>query len=239
MRKADSGYAMAALLVMLAVMSIMLTVALPSWRQMVKREKEAELVFRGQQYARAIALFQRKYANALPPSVDVLVEQRFLRKKYKDPITGEDFQPIPASSLGLTPTSPQAASTPGALASPVQPQTPRPGASPLTPLTGSSPSPSGLSPVGGGGIAGVASKSKEESIRIYNGRQRYNEWHFTYLQFAPRPGVGPGAPGVRPGGTPLAPGQRGMPLTPGPGGTPLLPPTPNLPSTPQRGRGGA
>ena len=213
-RSFDDGYAMAALLVMLAVMSIMLTVALPSWRQMVKREKEAELVFRGQQYARAIALFQRKYANALPPSIDVLVEQRFLRKKYKDPITGDDFQPIPATSLALTPTSPQAASTPGAAATPVQPQVPS--SRSTTP-----------GPGGGGGIAGVASKSKDESIRIFNGRQHYNEWHFTYLAFAPRPGAGPGVPGgVRPGGaTPVVPGQRGLPLTP------------NLPTTPGRGRG--
>ena len=36
--------------------------------------------FAGEQYARAIALFQRKYANALPPSIDVLVNERFLRR---------------------------------------------------------------------------------------------------------------------------------------------------------------
>src|SRR5690606_5147816 len=36
-----------------------------------------------------------KYANAFPPSIDVLVEQKFLRKKYKDPITDEDFLLIP------------------------------------------------------------------------------------------------------------------------------------------------
>ena len=42
------GYAMVALLVALSVMSIMLTVALPTWRQMVQREKEVELVFRGE-----------------------------------------------------------------------------------------------------------------------------------------------------------------------------------------------
>ena len=35
------GYAMAALLVGLAVMAILLSVAMPTWRQMVQREKEA------------------------------------------------------------------------------------------------------------------------------------------------------------------------------------------------------
>jgi len=62
------GYAMAALLVALAVMAILLSVAMPTWRQMVQREKEAELVFRGQQYARAIGLFQRKYAATFRPT---------------------------------------------------------------------------------------------------------------------------------------------------------------------------
>ena len=42
------GYAMAALLVAIGVMSVMLTVALPAWRQATKRGKEAELIFRGE-----------------------------------------------------------------------------------------------------------------------------------------------------------------------------------------------
>src|SRR5687767_14014546 len=72
---------------------------------MAKREKEAELVFRGNQYARAIGLFQRKFANTPPPTIDVLVEQRFLRKKYKDPITNDDFQPLYANQA-MTPIGP-------------------------------------------------------------------------------------------------------------------------------------
>jgi type II secretory pathway pseudopilin PulG len=90
----DGGYAMAVLLVVMGVMAVMLTVVMPVWKQMGQREKEAELVFRGEQYARAIGLFQKKYANAFPPNLDVLVEQKFLRKKYKDPITNSDFVPL-------------------------------------------------------------------------------------------------------------------------------------------------
>ncbi len=41
---------------------------------MATREKEAELIFRGNQYARAIGLFQRKFANTSPPTIDVLVD---------------------------------------------------------------------------------------------------------------------------------------------------------------------
>src|SRR6516225_5350306 len=94
----QSGYAMAALLVAMTIMAIMFTVAMPVWKQASTREKEEELVFRGKQYVHAIGLFQRKFANAYPPNIDVLVDQRFLRKKYKDPITNDDFQIIPAGT---------------------------------------------------------------------------------------------------------------------------------------------
>lgn len=33
---------------------------------------------------------------------------------------------------------------------------------------------------GGGGIAGVASKSEEEGIKLYNERSKYKEWEFLY-----------------------------------------------------------
>ena len=102
---------MAALIIGIAIMAIMLTVVMPVWKQMVQREKEEELVFRGEQIAHSIGMFQRKFANAYPPSLDVLVEQKFLRKKYKDPITNQDFVP-------LTQAQGQAAGAPGATATP-------------------------------------------------------------------------------------------------------------------------
>ena len=96
-RTSDEGYALAALLVAIAVMAVMMTAAIPVWSTNAKREKEAELIFRGEQYARAIGLYQRKTGpGTLPPSIDFLVEQKFLRKKYKDPITKDDFQVLSA-----------------------------------------------------------------------------------------------------------------------------------------------
>ena len=85
---------MAALLTAMSITAIALAAALPAWQQMMQRENEEELVFRGEQYSHAIALFQRKFANSAPPNIDVLVDQRFLRKKYKDPITNDDSVPI-------------------------------------------------------------------------------------------------------------------------------------------------
>lgn len=87
----DRGYILVALLVGIAIAAVWMSAALPSWRQQAIREKESELAFRGEQYARAIYLYQQKMNQATPASVDDLVSQRVLRKKWKDPITGDDF----------------------------------------------------------------------------------------------------------------------------------------------------
>jgi type II secretory pathway pseudopilin PulG len=211
-RRLEKGHAMAALLVAMSVMSILATAAMPVWRQMAQREKEAELIFRGQQYARAIGLFQRRAGPGVnPPNLDVLVEQRFLRKKYKDPITGEDFLPISAAS--------QAAATPGG--QPGGGAAASRGQIGRAPATGRG-SQGGSGPVGGaqGGIVGVASKSTQKSIRIYNGRNYYNEWAFVFVpQVQAAGGAGAqrgrgergGPQGQQPSGArgPTAIGQRG------------------------------
>jgi type II secretory pathway pseudopilin PulG len=185
---------MAVLLVSMSVMAIMITVAMPTWKQMSRREKEAELVFRGEQYARAIQLFQSKAGpGTLPPSVDLLVEQRFLRKKFKDPIANDDFAPIvqlPGAAAGAAGGGRGAAQP--AAAQP-QPAVAR-GAAPAGAQVGATP---GGTPTGG--IMGFTSKSKEQSIRLYKGRNHYNEWQFM-------PAARVAAPGA---GNPAAPGQRG------------------------------
>jgi len=212
---------MAVLLVALSVMAVLLAVAMPVWKQLAQREKEQELIFRGQQYARAIGLFQRKYANTPPPTLDVLVQEHFLRKKYKDPITNDDFVPIPAAQAGTA-----APGTPGAAPA----GRGGPGGQPIAGGAGQ--------PISGGigitaargGIIGVTSASTAQSIRIYNGATRYNQWRFVYTATTATPGGGvPGAavPGQRGGGLPGAPGTavpgqrgdgRGQPGAPGPGG---------------------
>jgi type II secretory pathway pseudopilin PulG len=90
----DAGFVMVALLVAMAVTAVWMGALLPAWRQQMQREKEAELIFRGESIARAIYLYRQKNGQNLPPSLDTLVSQRFLRKKYIDPITGKDFLPV-------------------------------------------------------------------------------------------------------------------------------------------------
>ena len=236
----EGGYALAVLLVSIAVMGILMSMAMPVWKTAIQREREEELIFRGEQYARAVGLFQRKAAGAFPPSVDLLVEQRFLRRKYKDPIVNGDFQVLYANSaaqpgqrpgIGTQPGTPQPGSVPG-----------RPGADAAFP----GPSQSafgGSSTLAGprGGMVGVVSKSTDKSFRLYKGRGRYNEWQFVYTAVATGAGV-PGGPGR--GGSPR-PGQPapGMPGQMGPGGNrpgstpfpgrPPQGPIPQRPSLPQ------
>jgi type II secretory pathway pseudopilin PulG len=212
----QAGYAMAALLVAIAVLTIMLSVAMPVWRHEMQREREAELVFRGEQYVRAIDLFQRKYAGALPPTIDLLVTERFLRKKYKDPMAEDGEFRIIAAGAQQQPGAPQ----PGGPDSPGQ--QPRLGATVPPPMPSLNQQGQqgrlGQPPVGAG-IIGVASKSKEKSIRIYKGRTKYDEWQFIFANVGARPGA-PGQqnlPGMRPGFPRPGQGRPGMPGQPGTG----------------------
>ena len=68
-------------------MLVLLSAAAPSWRYLVRNDKEEELLFRGGEIADAIARYQRRNGNALPASLDVLVKRHYLRRAYKDPMT--------------------------------------------------------------------------------------------------------------------------------------------------------
>ena len=207
---------MAALLVALAVTAVLMSVALPVWRHDMQREKEEELVFRGQQYVRAIRLFNRK-TNALPTRVDDLVQGHYLRKKYKDPITNGDFDLI--SATNPNPAGQAGTSLPGGRGT-TQAISGGPPAS--TGQLGANSESSANSSSNGtvaGGMLGVRSKSTNESIRLYLNRNHYNEWMFIYQ--------GLGAGGGR-GGIPVGPG--GIPGRGGPGG--------RGPIGPDGGRGG-
>ena len=208
--RAQDGYAMAALLVGMAIMAVFLSMALPAWKTQAQREKEDELVFRGNQYARAIVLFQRKYANTFPPNVDILLNERYLRKKYKDPITDGDFQVLYANQqqgAGQVSAGTQAGAAGTATNGTIQTQGQQ--TRPPSQQVGF-----GGAPVGPqGGIIGVASRSTAESIRIFNGHSHYNEWVFLAQQATNRAGAPNGSQtptgGVNlPGG---APGRVGGP----------------------------
>ncbi len=81
-----------AALVLVAMIFIALAVAAPKIAVELQRDKEDELMHRGLQYARAIRLYYKKFGR-YPASIDQLEktnEIRFLRKRYRDPVTGKD-----------------------------------------------------------------------------------------------------------------------------------------------------
>ncbi len=195
-RSQEAGYTLLALLASVAIAMVLMAVAAPSWEYLVKDSNEEELLFRGKQIADAIQRYQRKNGNVLPPSLEVLVQGKYLRKAYKDPMTrsgkwrfvrpGEAINAPPVAAPG--PTAPTT--------------TTRPGAPPT---------------VGGtiGLIQGVASTSEEKSLRVVNGRTKYNEWVFLPGQAlvigrAPGPVAVPGG-GVYPGGRPASPSPAPTP----------------------------
>src|SRR5437762_10236869 len=98
----DAGFSLAALIFIATAVSILLSAAYPAYQMQAKRQTEEELIFRGEEYARAIQKFYRKF-GVYPPSIDALVQTngiRFLRRVYKDPITGKDFRTISIDANG-------------------------------------------------------------------------------------------------------------------------------------------
>lgn len=194
----ERGFLMVALLVGMAVAAVYMTAALPAWRQQAQREKEQELIFRGRQYARAIMLYQEKNRNVNPPDIDILVSQHFLRRKWKDPVTGEDFVP-----QGIGVAQPGSGSQPGT--SGTQNQGRQGGAQPLN----------NQNP----GVSGVRSKSTATSIKIYENQQQYNLWPFDPFNERRLSGrTPPQQPGQQPGR-----GNPGIGSTDGRGGPPSGP----------------
>jgi type II secretory pathway pseudopilin PulG len=76
-------------MLVMTLMLITLSIAIPRIAQQIKREKEEELLHRGREYAVAIKRFYHKNGT-YPVSIEQLEStnnQRFLRKRYRDPMT--------------------------------------------------------------------------------------------------------------------------------------------------------
>ena len=91
------------LLVMLAVvlLGISVTVAAKQWKAVVQREKEADLLARGIEIQTALAVYsaQQKKGRVVPGEIYPLTLEELtkqpkpaLRKAYKDPITGDNWE---------------------------------------------------------------------------------------------------------------------------------------------------
>jgi type II secretory pathway pseudopilin PulG len=121
----QEGYFLLVLTLFIALMVIGFLSVAPDLKQQIKRQQEEELVHRGTQYARAIRRYVRKFGR-YPVKLEDLENTnnlRFLRRRYKDPITGDDFRLIHVGeaktlrNVGGGPGTPAAAPT-GATAQP-------------------------------------------------------------------------------------------------------------------------
>ncbi len=103
----EQGYVMLIAIFLTALLVIALAVAVPNMARSIQRDRDLETFHRGMQYRRAIQLYYRKF-HAYPPNVEALVNTNdihFLRKKYIDPMTGQDdWKPI-AFGQNKTPTA--------------------------------------------------------------------------------------------------------------------------------------
>ncbi|MGA2207346.1 MAG: hypothetical protein ABSG10_11520 [Terracidiphilus sp.] len=93
----EQGYVMLIAIFFMALLVISIAVAVPKIAKSIQRDRDLETWQRGMQYRHAIRLYYRKF-NAYPPNIDALIDTndiRYLRKRYKDPITGQDdWKPI-------------------------------------------------------------------------------------------------------------------------------------------------
>jgi len=223
-RRSEHGYIMLTLLLAMALIVIFAAVIVPSITFEIKRDREEEMIHRGAQYSRAIRAYYKKFGR-YPTKIEDLENsnnQRFLRKRYKDPLNCKngkcaDFKllhfgevqmalsgiaggTIPGANPAATPGGLNGGPT-GALDQNQQPTGAPPGSDPSQPgaqaspngagdATGTTPpaigsGSSGSNQLGsgqiiGGPIIGVASVSKDPTIREFNHKKKYKDWVFVY-----------------------------------------------------------
>src|SRR5579864_3213271 len=93
-RNRRQGYVLLAIILILALIVIAAAAAAPDIALSIRRERERELINRGTQYMRAIQHYYKKFGR-YPVRIEDLENtsnMRFLRRRYKDPITGKDFR---------------------------------------------------------------------------------------------------------------------------------------------------
>jgi type II secretory pathway pseudopilin PulG len=92
-RRKESGYALILVMFFLALLVLSMAAAAPTVLSNVRREREAEMVWRGKQYTRGVRMYYLKM-NRFPTSLDDLTKPktgiRFMRQAYKDPMNQVD-----------------------------------------------------------------------------------------------------------------------------------------------------
>lgn len=199
------GALIVALMAGIAIVMILSTVAAQSWGDIMRRDNEAEMMFRAQDIVRALKRFQADKGK-LPVEFKELMEpgqkgQYFLRRLWKDPLVkGGKWQFVYASPGGglFDPTVPSAGGPP-------HPNDPG-GLQPFGGLDDGKKDDGkkhdekkddetkagGLNPDGsfdptGLPIAGVKTRCTDRPFRRYREQTEYNQWVFSVFDLDPHP----------------------------------------------------
>jgi type II secretory pathway pseudopilin PulG len=106
-RRSEQGYILLMLMLFITLLAIAAAAVAPSIAFRVKRDREEELIHRGTQYSRAIRRYVKK-TGRYPSRLEELENTnniRFLRKRYKDPVTGKDFKLLHVGEVQMTSTA--------------------------------------------------------------------------------------------------------------------------------------
>jgi type II secretory pathway pseudopilin PulG len=158
------GYALIMLMIVVFALAVGVLVALPIWQTQVQRENEQELIFRARQYVEAVRLYQLKYPGSFPQSLEELVDERCIRRLYKDPMTKDGRWNV-VLQTGETEVAEEGAAPQKVL---VAPQ-------------------SALSSIDLPVILGVVSVSTRKSVLVYHKQTSYDKWLFYYGQDPDKP----------------------------------------------------
>ena len=166
MMSGEKGYILTATIVMVVILSISMSMIAEKWTYVVKREKEEELLFRGEQYAQAIRRFYIMHKR-YPFSLEELVDSypRCIRRLYKEPFSKDgEWGIIYLSDLASGKVFKKDTQN-------TAPQRPNP--TPISQIFSST-----SKPLITGQIVGVYSKCKERPYKDFMKGDTYSDWKF-------------------------------------------------------------
>jgi type II secretory pathway pseudopilin PulG len=94
LQNGSRGYILITMMLFFSLLAIAALAVLPDIAFQIKRDREEELIHRGLGYSRAIRHFYKKFGR-YPAKIEDLEDTnnlRFIRQRYKDPVTGGDFK---------------------------------------------------------------------------------------------------------------------------------------------------
>lgn len=234
MQRRESGYALLIVVLMAALLLVALSAAVPRLLTQGQREKEEEMIFRGEQYRQAIGRFYRKFGR-FPNSIDELLhtnDRGFLRREFPDPMTPDGKWRL----IRVGPSGELIGAVTHSLPLGIPAQKPSEGsdgdedveesdeaASGATGLPESLPGTASGSEEEGSRLplAGIASRSRARAIKVFQGYDHYYQWEFIYDPAQEAVGALPGTPAQTPGSL-----QPGVPIN-------RQTPLPRVPGTPR------